>query len=287
MLDTPVIKSNKPTANRRVVFFLSDQTGVTAETLGRSLLTQFEGYEFHQETVPFIDSVDKANEVVLRINAVAAETGTRPLLFSTLVHDDIRETFSRANGLLLDFFSTFLGQMEKELLTMSSHAVGRAHGMQDQSSYDKRIDATNFALNNDDGSRTTEFDRADVIVLGVSRSGKTPTCLYLALTYGVFAANYPLSEDEFETGQLPTVLEPHRQKLFGLSISPDRLQKIRRERRREGRYASAEQVSYELRGAEALFLRYQINWVDTTGFSIEEIASKILSSTGIERRVRP
>ncbi|MEO8445687.1 MAG: pyruvate, water dikinase regulatory protein [Gammaproteobacteria bacterium] len=273
--------------NRRVVFFLSDQTGVTAETLGRSLLTQFDKYDFEQVTLPFIDSVDKANEAVDRINAVATETGVRPIIFSTLVHDEIRERFASVNGLLLDFFVTFLGQLEGELLTRSTQAVGRAHGMKDPGSYDKRIEATNFALNNDDGTRTSEYDRADVILLGVSRSGKTPTCLYLALTYGVFAANYPLSEDEFETGRLPRSLEPHRDKLFGLSISPERLQQIRRERRPDGRYASIDQVRYELRGAEALFHRYQIGWVDTTGFSIEEIASKILSSTGIERRVRP
>ncbi|MEO8224006.1 MAG: pyruvate, water dikinase regulatory protein, partial [Gammaproteobacteria bacterium] len=244
-------------------------------------------YDFEQVTLPFIDSVDKADEAIDRINAVAAETGARPIIFSTLVHDDIRERFATVNGLLLDFFATFLGHLEGELLTRSSHAVGRAHGMKDPGSYDKRIEATNFALNNDDGTRTSEYDRADVILLGVSRSGKTPTCLYLALTYGVFAANYPLSEDEFETGRLPRTLEPHRDKLFGLSISPERLQQIRRERRPDGRYSSIDQVRYELRGAEALFRRYQVGWVDTTGFSIEEIASKILSSTGIERRVRP
>ena len=276
-----------PRKNRRVVFFLSDQTGVTAETLGRSLLTQFEGYDFDQVTVPFIDSVDKADEAVHRINCAATDTGQRPIIFSTLVHDEIRERFAGCSGLMLDFFSTFLGQMERELLIRSSHTVGRAHGMKDPGAYDKRIDATDFALNSDDGIRTSDYHRADVILVGVSRSGKTPTCLYLALTYGVYAANYPLSEDEFETGRLPRSLEPHRHKLFGLSISPERLQQIRRERRPEGRYASIEQVRYELRGAEALFRRYQIPWVDTTGFSIEEIASKILSSTGIERRVRP
>jgi regulator of PEP synthase PpsR (kinase-PPPase family) len=159
--------------------------------------------------------------------------------------------------------------------------------MKDPDTYDKRMEATNFALNNDDGSRTTEFGKADVILVGVSRSGKTPTCLYLALTYGVFAANYPLSEDEFESGRLPKTLEPYRSKLFGLMISPNRLQQIRRERRAVGRYASADQVRYELRGAEALFRRYQIPYVNTTEFSIEEIASTILNSTGIERRVRP
>lgn len=278
---------NQKSINRRVVFFLSDQTGVTAETLGRSLLTQFEEYEFDQVTVPFIDTIDKADEVLRRINATVSETGSRPIIFSTLVHDHVRERFAGVNGLFLDFFATYLGPMERELLVRSSHTSGRAHGMKDAGSYDQRMEATNFALNNDDGARTNDYARADVILLGVSRSGKTPTCLYLALTYGVFAANYPLSDDEFETGQLPKVLEPYRHKLFGLSISPERLQQIRRERRPDGRYASSEQVRYELRGAEAIYSRYQISWVDTTQFSIEEIASRILSTTGIERRARP
>jgi hypothetical protein len=273
--------------SRRVVFFLSDQTGVTAETLGRTLLTQFDGQDFEQMTVPFITSIDKADEAVRRINAVAKETGQRPIIFSTVVQDEIRDRFRAAEGLLLDFFDTFVLPLERELGTRSSHTVGRAHGMKDPDTYDKRMEATNFALNNDDGSRTTEFGKADVILVGVSRSGKTPTCLYLALTYGVFAANYPLSEDEFESGRLPKTLEPYRSKLFGLMISPNRLQQIRRERRAVGRYASADQVRYELRGAEALFRRYQIPYVNTTEFSIEEIASTILNSTGIERRVRP
>jgi hypothetical protein len=273
--------------NRRTVFFLSDQTGVTAETLGRSLLTQFEAQEFDQVTVPFIDTVDKADEIVRRINAVAAEQGTRPIVFSTLVQDELRERFLPVSGLFLDFFEAFLSPLERELQTKSSHTIGRAHGMKDSGAYDRRIDATNFALSNDDGARTADYDAADVILTGVSRTGKTPTCLYLALAYGVFAANYPLSEDELESGNLPRVLEPYRGKLYGLTISPERLQQIRKERRPVGRYSSAEQVRFELRSAEALFRRYQIPFVDTTSFSIEEIASTILSGTGIERRTRP
>jgi hypothetical protein len=274
-------------AGRRTVFFVSDQTGVTAETLGRSLLTQFEAHEFDQVTLPFIDTVDKADEVVKRINAVAAEQGSRPLVFSTLVQDELRERFIRVSGLFLDFFEAFLAPLERELQTRSSHTIGRAHGMKDAGAYDRRIDATNFALRNDDGARTADYETADVILVGVSRTGKTPTCLYLALAYGVFAANYPLSEDELESGNLPRLLEPYRGKLYGLTISPDRLQQIRRERRPLGRYSSAEQVRFELRSAEALFRRYQVPYVDTTSFSIEEIASTILSGTGIERRTRP
>lgn len=272
--------------NRRTVFFVSDQTGVTAETLGRSLLTQFEGLEFDQVTVPFIDSIDKADETVRRINAVGAEQGMRPIVFSTLVQDDLRERFIAVSALFLDFFEAFVSPLERELQTKSSHTSGRAHGIR-EGTYDRRIEATHFALHNDDGSRTGDYETAEVILVGVSRTGKTPTCLYLALAYGVFAANYPLSEDELESGNLPKAIEPYRSKLYGLTISPDRLQQIRRERRPLGRYASAEQVRFELRSAEALFRRYQISCVDTTSFSIEEIASTILSGTGIERRTRP
>jgi regulator of PEP synthase PpsR (kinase-PPPase family) len=272
---------------RRTVFFLSDQTGVTAEMLGHSLLTQFDEQEFEQITLPFIDSADKAEAAIRQINAVAVEQVSLPIIFSTLVQDDLRARFQHASGLFLDFFDAFIGPLEREFQVESSHKVGRAHGMADSGAYDQRIEATNFALTYDDGAQTKEYDKADVILIGVSRSGKTPTCLYFAMTYGVFAANYPLAEDELESGDLPAALAPYRDKLYGLTISADRLCQIRKERRPSGRYSSARQVAFELRSAEALFRRYQIPFVDTTRFSIEEIASKILSSTNVERRVRP
>jgi len=272
---------------RRIIYFVSDRTGVTSETLGHSLLTQFEDTELEQVTLPFIDSIDKADQAVKRINAVAAESGVRPIIFSTLVQDDLRERFITATGLFLDFFEMFLGPLERELQVKSSHTVGRAHGISDTTVYDRRIEATNFALHYDDGIRTSAYPSADVILIGVSRSGKTPTCLYLAMTYGIFAANYPLADDELESGRLPEVLAPYRDKLFGLTITPERLQQIRKERRPMGRYSSAQQVRYELRSAEAIFRRYHIAHLDTTESSVEEIASTILSSTGIERRVRP
>lgn len=271
---------------RRTVFFVSDQTGVTAETLGHSLLTQFDGHDFDQVTLPFVDSIDKAQDVVDRINATALEQGTSPIVFSTLVQDEFREPFRNVTGLFLDFFATFLSPLERELQTESSHAIGRAHGMHDVGAYDQRIEATNFALNYDDGTRTHDYARADIILVGVSRSGKTPTCLYLAMSYGILAANYPLAEDELETGDLPKALTPFRDKLFGLTIEPERLQEIRKERRAIGQYATAQQVRFELRAAETLFNRFQVPFLDTTRLSIEEIASTILDRTRIERRSR-
>ncbi|MGI9343592.1 MAG: posphoenolpyruvate synthetase regulatory kinase/phosphorylase PpsR [Gammaproteobacteria bacterium] len=273
--------------SRRTVFFLSDQTGVTAETLGHSLLTQFDEHEFDQITLPFIDSVDKAEAAIRHINAVSAEQNSRPIIFSTLVHEDLRNRFLHASGLFLDFFKMFLGPLERELQAKSSPMAGRAHGIADSGKYDKRIEATNFALNYDDGGSTTGYEKADVILVGVSRSGKTPTCLYLALTYGIYAANYPLAEEELESGDLPRVLQPFRDKLYGLTIDPNRLVQIRKERRSAGRYASLKQVSFELRAAEALFQKFQIPFVNTTSFSIEEISSTILSNSNVERRVSP
>jgi len=270
----------------RTVFFISDQTGVTAETLGHSLLTQFTGHQFRQVTLPFIDSDDKAEEALARINEADKTDTMRPIVFSTLVQDNLRAILRQAPGLFLDIFDVFLEPLELELQQQPTHEPGRAHGMTDIEAYMRRIEATNFALANDDGGISRNYEMADVILVGVSRSGKTPTCLYLALQYGVYAANFPLTDDELESGNLPEVLVQQKDKLFGLTISPDRLRHIRKERRPVGRYSSAQQVRYELRESEKLFKRYGIPNVDTTEFSIEEIASRILDSTGVERRVR-
>jgi len=273
--------------NRRTVFFVSDQTGVTAETMGHSLLTQFEGVQFRPVTLPFVSTLDKAAEAARRINLCAATEGVRPIVFSTLVQDELRDVVKQTDGLFLDFFDAFLGPLESELAVRSSHTSGRAHSMADLNAYTMRINATNFSLANDDGAGARDYEHADVVLIGVSRSGKTPTCLYLALQYGVFAANFPLTEDELESGALPAQLRPHQRKLFGLTIKPERLQQIRHERRPDSRYASAQQVQYELRAAESLFDRNGVPFLDTTECSIEEISSRILDLTGIERRVRP
>jgi len=273
--------------SERTVFFLSDQTGVTAETLGHSLLTQFDGQKLRQVTLPFIDSEDKAKEALVKINDAASRSELRPIVFSTLVQDEFRQIVRDANSLHLDIFDVFLEPLEKELKQKSTHTAGRAHGMSDIESYMKRIEATNFALANDDGGVARNYEMADVILIGVSRSGKTPTCLYLALQYGVYAANYPLTDEDFDIGKLPEILLQQKSKLFGLTIAPTRLQQIRKERRALGTYASPQQVRYELRETEKLLKRYGIPHVDTTEFSIEEIASRILDSTGVERRVRP
>ena len=273
--------------SQRTVFFVSDQTGVTAETMGHSLLTQFEGLTFRTVTLPFVASVAKAAEARARINAASEADGLQAIVFSTLIQDDLRVEVKAANAVFLDFFDAFLGPLEAALGVLSSHAAGRAHGMATAETYAARINATNFALANDDGGHTRDYDTADVILVGVSRSGKTPTCLYMALQYGVHAANYPLTEDDLESLKLPSALAAHRAKLFGLTIDPDRLQQIRNERRPDSRYSSAQQVAFEVRQAEALFQRLAIPFLDTTHCSVEEIGSRIVHSAGIRRRLHP
>jgi regulator of PEP synthase PpsR (kinase-PPPase family) len=271
---------------KRTIFFVSDQTGVTAETMGHSLLTQFKGIDFHTVTLPFVNTVHDAMEAARRIDAVGVEDGVRPIVFTTLVEEEVRKTVAKCSALILDFFAAFLGPLESEFQMTSAHASGRAHGLADIAAYTTRINAVNFAVANDDGSGPRDYESADVILVGVSRTGKTPTSLYMALQYGIFAANYPLTEDDLEDRNLPALLRPHQQKLYGLTIRPERLVQIRNERRPNSRYASPAQVQFELREAQALFDRVRIPFIDTTECSVEEIASRILDRLGLERRVR-
>lgn len=274
-------------ASHRTVFFVSDSTAITAETLGHCLLTQFEHIRYEQVTFPFIDTIEKAEKVVQQINREAELTGLAPIIFSTLVDKEIRETVKKGRGVFLDMFDTYLEILEREFSVPSSHMVGRYHSVSDVSSYDVRIDAINYALQADDGTGTKEYDRADIILIGVSRAGKTPTCLYMGMQFGIYAANYPLTEEDLleKRGEMPSVLFPFRQKLYGLTINPERLQKIRSQRRPNSRYASFPQCRLEIEAAEAFFEKWSVPYVNVTTMSVEEIASKILHETNLGRRV--
>ena len=269
---------------RRTVFFVSDGTGITAQMLGHSLLTQFEGVDFNQVTLPFVDSAEKAEECLARIEAENA-SGTQPVVFSTLVNQEVRAVVRRANALFLDFFETFIDPLEAGLGVKSSHTIGRSHSAMDKKEYQQRIEAINFAMAHDDGASHRELAQADVILVGVSRSGKTPTSLYLALQFGVRAANYPLIPEDFQRMQLPEALRGQKGKLYGLTIAPERLREIRQERRPDSRYSDLDNCRFEVDEAEKLMRREGIRCSNSTSKSIEEIATTILRELRLARHV--
>lgn len=275
-----------PMKTQRTVYFVSDRTGITAELLGKTLLTQFPNVEFRKRTVPFVDTVDKAQDILAEINDTALQDGRRPIVFSTLINENVRATLAAADVLFLDLFADFINRLEGELGLVSSHALGLSHGMGDELAYQKRMDAVNYSLLHDDGLNTVNYDRAEVILVGVSRTGKTPTSLYLAMQHGIYAANYPLTPDDFSGDALPKTLLAHRAKLYGLTISPERLARIRSERKPESHYASLENCQREIRAAEALLRQTNIPVLDTTTMSVEEIATSILYGTGLIKRLK-
>jgi [pyruvate, water dikinase]-phosphate phosphotransferase / [pyruvate, water dikinase] kinase len=273
------------TSHQRSVFFVSDGTGITAETFGKAILAQFET-KVRQIRLPFVDTAEKAHQAVRQINHTAATEGNRPIVFTTLVNMEVLAVISEGcQGMLLDMFGTFVHPLETELGLKSNHRIGRFSDASKSKEYHDRIEAINFALAHDDGQSNRDLEQSDVILIGVSRSGKTPTSLYLAMQYGLKASNYPLIPEDFERRQLPTALLAHKAKIFGLTIQADRLAEIRHERRPQSRYASLENCRHEVTEGEAMMRRAGIRWLSTTTKSIEEIATTILQEIRPDRLV--
>lgn len=267
----------------RTVFFISDGTGITAETFGNAILAQFE-FQFHHVRLPFIDTVDKAHQAVRQINHTGEVEGKKPIVFTTLANEDVHRIINEGcKGMMLDMFGTFVNPLEDELGIKSNHRIGRFSDVSKSQAYHDRIEAINFSLAHDDGQSNRDLESSDVILVGVSRSGKTPTSLYLAMQYGLKASNYPLIPEDFERRTLPPALAAHKAKIFGLTINPDRLSEIRNERRPNSKYASLENCRMEVAEAEAMMRRAGIRWLSTTTKSIEEIATTILQEIRPER----
>lgn len=268
-------------STKRTVFFVSDGTGITAETLGHSLLAQFPDCQFRHVRAPFVDSPERAADCARRIDEAAQRDGRRPIVFSTLVQSDIVAILRATQAQFLDLFEKFIDPLETELGVKSTHTVGRFHGIAESEDYKTRIEAINFTLAHDDGVTDKDLEDADVILVGVSRSGKTPTSLYLAMQFGVKSANYPLIPEDFERNRLPGDLHRYRSKLYGLTISADRLAQIRQERRPNSRYADLDNCRYEIEAAQNLMRREGITFIDSTSRSIEEISAKIMQEVRI------
>ena len=291
------LRSQKPTIQNRqalqnnndqpirTAFFISDGTAITAETLGRSILSQFHQVPFETRVIPYVDDMVLADEAVEQINSAYQKDGVLPLVFDTIVNDEIREKINSAQACNLDMYEGIIGRIADEIGVEPDAHSGHAHDDVDSETYKSRIDAVHFALDNDDGARTRHYDMADIILIGVSRSGKTPTSLYLALQFGIRAANYPLTEDDLYDNQLPKSLRPHREKLFGLVIDTERLVKIRNERRAGSRYSSYKQCEEEQRAIQAIYMTQGIPNLNVSEMSVEEIATRILQITGLKRRI--
>ncbi|NEV64612.1 posphoenolpyruvate synthetase regulatory kinase/phosphorylase PpsR [Thiorhodococcus minor] len=271
----------------RTVFFVSESTGITAETLGHSLLTQFDSVHFEQVYMPYINTELRAKALTQRMQEAADRDGARPIVFATMLNEDIRNILKAGHCFYMELFEVFVGPLAEELGVMPSMQSGRSHAIIKPSFYTKRIEAINFAMANDDGIRPDNFERADVVLTGVSRSGKTPTCLYLAMHYGLRSANYPITEEDFERGDVPQILYDCKHKLFALTIDPQRLQLIREERRPGSTYASLKRCHDDIRIAQQMFKRLQVPVLNTTTQSIEEISSQIVKALKERQEGRP
>lgn len=267
----------------RTVYFVSDHTCITAETVGRSLLSQFPALRFERVTLPFTDTEAKLREACRRIAETRGNEEQPPLVFSTLADARLRSILMASEAVVFDLFDSFIDRLELALGLASAQAVGRAHGLRDHARGRERIEALKFTLDTDDGLRADAYGEANIILVGVSRSGKTPACLYLALQYGIAAANYPLAEEDLARAELPRVLRGQRERLFGLTLSPERLNRLREERKPGSRYASLPQCRYELHAAEGLFKTAGIPYLDSSSMSVEEIATNVMHQSGLKR----
>jgi [pyruvate, water dikinase]-phosphate phosphotransferase / [pyruvate, water dikinase] kinase len=259
------------------VFFLSDSTGITAETMGNALLIQFPDLRFERRLIPFISTIDEARRVVKVLDTAAAGPVT-PLAFSTAAVEEVRHELSHTKCPLIDFFDLHMERVESILGTKGIRVAARLHGMGDVKRYNTRMAAVEYAIEHDDGQSMRALDKADVILIAPSRCGKTPTTMYLALQHGIFVANYPLVDEDFETAELPRPVRGLRDRCFGMLTTPARLSQVRHERRPNSRYASLAQCTYELRQAEAMYRNHRLPVINSSTKSVEEMSTVILQT---------
>lgn len=264
-------------AGARSAYFVSDSTGITAETLGNALLANFPALPFRRHTIPFIDTVESALRIVGDIDA-AAEAGMVPLVFTTVKAAPVRAVLGTARGVIIDLLGGHLTELETALGASASEQLGQFHGVGDMERYHARMRAVEYAIEHDDAQSLRALNLADVIIIAPSRCGKTPTTMYLALQYGLLVANYPLTDDDFPTDGLPRAMIPFADRCFGLTTTPLRLSQVRFERRPNSRYASLDQCTRELRRAEDLYRRNRVPFLNSSTKSVEEMSAVIMQS---------
>lgn len=269
---------------KRTVFFVSDRTGMTTQMLGHSLLAQFDSVPMEEVTLPFVDSLERAKAAVDLINHREQADGIRPLVFSTIVSQEVAHAVSCARALYLDCCNVFMNALERELGVKASHTTSHSDRANDFSNRHARLEAINYALRHDHFRVPADFSGADIVVIGVERVGKTPLCLHLAVMHGVRAANYDLSVRDLEAGKLPDIVAAARGRIFGITMTPERLN-ITRTEHKKGRYASLEECRFELDKAETLMLREKIVFLDSSRTSLEELAALVMTQARPVQRV--
>lgn len=262
---------------RWAAFFVSDSTGITAETLGSALLANFPDIDVEHHTLPFVDGDDRVTEALAEV-ARASAAGLSPVVFATVKQAALRARLTTAPALVIDLLSGPLARLEQAFEVRSSELPGAYHGLGDLEKYHRRMRAVEYAIEHDDGQSLRALDLADVIIVAPSRCGKTPTTMYLALQYGLLVANYPLTDDDFPTETLPRPLAPFAARCFGLTTTPLRLTEVRTQRRPRSRYASLAQCTLELRRAEELYRRAGVPFVNSSAKSVEEMSAVILQT---------
>ena len=268
---------------RRPVFFVSDSTGITAETLGNALLVQFPDFDFERHVLPFTDSVEAARRAVGIIRAAADGSAVKPIVFVTVRAAGVAEEFQDAPGEIIDLLGPHLTHLEEALDTIRTGEATEYHRVGDLARYHERIDAVEYTFAHDDAQSLRHIDRADLIIVAPSRCGKTPTAMYLALQYGLRVANYPLTDDD-TPGVMPEAIAPYRDRLFGLTTTAQRLSQVRGERRPGSGYASLARCRTELRDAETLYRDNGIPFINSHAMSVEEMASIILTTMKLRHR---
>lgn len=267
-----------PDSATRHVFHLhlvSDSTGETIHSVARACLAQFDNVEPVEHAWPLARTENAMNVV---LDGIEDKPG--PVMY-TLVDDKLREKLRdgcrRLKVPCISVLDPVIAAFGKFLDAQPLHRIGGQHEM--DAEYFQRIEAMDWALAHDDGQRATEFDRSDVILVGVSRTSKTPTCLYLA-NRGVKAANVP-----YVPGiPLPDVLDQIKNALvIGLTNDPKRLVELRRARLAllqqggETPYVDPEVVRSEITEARRYFAERQWPVIDVTRRSIEETAAAIMT----------
>ena len=269
----------------RDVFYVSDGTAITAETCGHAVLSQFP-VEFNQMTLPFVESIERAKDVKSTINKRAKQTGEKPLIFYSIVIPEVKAIIEESEALFYDVLNMLVAPIQQDLQLQPKPHLHRTHSIhKNMETYDDRIAAIEYTLAHDDGISLNGLEQADIILLGVSRCGKTPTSLYLAMQFGIRAVNYPFIEDDMSNLKLPAAIEAYRYKTFGLTIHSQRLQAIRNERYANSQYATAQQCEFELGKVEAMFRREAIPYLNTTDLSVEEISTRLLDMSGLKRKM--